>query len=277
MYPAPNESTADYLHASSPLADAEREFRHRWHEAHRDRFVADQEEYQKSKERWDGFAASAEEALELLADLRHTVDLKAFVERTDSWSRKPTTLAFNGANGQMLLNQLVKHASDPEELARLLAESLTVPASGDEAAAKIRELCDYVESVKVGTHPGPGRVPNFLSYFWALSDHDRWPVIWPSTEKYVEFLTGERRPREQAARYLSLVSRVREVTSDNNEFEMTAEWWSGANPVFLHEVLAELARWEWSKHLATRSTTELGTDAASLIAEVRASRDAELE
>lgn len=45
----------------------------------------------------------------------------------------------------------------------------------------------------------------------------------------------------------------------------------------LNAIKRELARWEWSKHLATRSTTELGTDAASLIAEVRASRDAELE
>ena len=39
----------------------------------------------------------------------------------------------------------------------------------------------------------------------------------------------------------------------------------------------ELARWGWSKHLATRPTTDLGIEVASLIAEVRASRDAELE
>ena len=39
----------------------------------------------------------------------------------------------------------------------------------------------------------------------------------------------------------------------------------------------ELARWEWSKHLAARPTTDLGIEVASLIAEVRASRDAELE
>lgn len=247
MDPAPTKSNADYSHDSGSLADAEREFRCRWHEAHRDRFVADQEEYQESKEKWDGFAASAEEGLELLADLRRTVDLRAFVERTDSWSRKPTTLAFRGVNGQMLLNQLVKRASDPEELAALLAESLTVPASDDEAAAKIRELCAYVESIKVGTHPAPGRVPYLLSYFWALADHDRWPVIWTSSEEYVEFLTGEARLRDQAARYLSFVSRVREVASDNNEFEMTAEWWKTSRPVFLDEVLADRAEFGLNK------------------------------
>ena len=45
----------------------------------------------------------------------------------------------------------------------------------------------------------------------------------------------------------------------------------------LDAIERELARWEWGKHLATRPTTDLGIEVASLIAEVRASRDAELE
>ena len=45
----------------------------------------------------------------------------------------------------------------------------------------------------------------------------------------------------------------------------------------LDAIERELARWEWSRHLSTRPTTELGIDAASLIAEMRESRDTELE
>ncbi len=45
----------------------------------------------------------------------------------------------------------------------------------------------------------------------------------------------------------------------------------------LDAIERELARWEWSKHLATRPATDLGIDVASLIAEIRVSRDAELE
>ena len=45
----------------------------------------------------------------------------------------------------------------------------------------------------------------------------------------------------------------------------------------LDAIERELARWEWSKHLSTRPTTDLGIEVASLIAEVRASRDSELE
>ena len=45
----------------------------------------------------------------------------------------------------------------------------------------------------------------------------------------------------------------------------------------LDAIERELARWEWNKHLANRPTTDLGIDAAALIAEVRESRHAELE
>ena len=45
----------------------------------------------------------------------------------------------------------------------------------------------------------------------------------------------------------------------------------------LDAIERELDRWEWSRHLAQRPTTELGVDAATLIAEVRRARDADLE
>ena len=38
----------------------------------------------------------------------------------------------------------------------------------------------------------------------------------------------------------------------------------------------ELASWEWRERLASRPTTDLGIDAASLIAEERDLREAEL-
>ncbi|WP_420617893.1 hypothetical protein [Candidatus Poriferisocius sp.] len=42
----------------------------------------------------------------------------------------------------------------------------------------------------------------------------------------------------------------------------------------LDAIERELARREWSKHLATRPTTDFGIEVASLITEVRTSRDA---
>ena len=47
--------------------------------------------------------------------------------------------------------------------------------------------------------------------------------------------------------------------------------------VVLSAVERELVRWEWRKRLAQRPETDLGVDAAALLADARALRDAETE
>lgn len=219
----------------------EQEFRRRWYEAHRDRFLADEQYYQQAKAKSDRFPASASEALGLLADLARTGDLESFKKRTQAWAVKPTTLGFKGTIGQMMLNIFVNRADEPERVARLLAESLRVPASDDEARAKLDELADYSRSIKKGSTPAIVNVPFVASYFWGLADHDRWPVIWPSAVDFVQFLTGETLPSDPPERYQEFLNRVREVASDNQEFEMTANWWNTEWPVFLDELLLDRA------------------------------------
>lgn len=46
--------------------------------------------------------------------------------------------------------------------------------------------------------------------------------------------------------------------------------------VVLSAVERELERWEWQERLAQHPTTDLGVDAATIIAEERARRDREL-
>ena len=45
----------------------------------------------------------------------------------------------------------------------------------------------------------------------------------------------------------------------------------------LDAIERELTRWEWRERLADRPKTDLGTDAASLLADIRRLRDTELE
>ena len=45
----------------------------------------------------------------------------------------------------------------------------------------------------------------------------------------------------------------------------------------LDAIERELARWEWRDRLADRPKTDLGTDAATLLADMRRLRDTELE
>ena len=157
------------------------------------------------------------------------------------WARKPGTLDFDGHSGQMMLNQLVKHSDDLQQLTGLLVESLTAPASDDEAVAKIQALVDHVENIRVGAYPAPGHVPFLVTYFWGLADRERWPVIWASGREFVEFLTGESYPPDLGERYRVFLERVRELTTDHDEFEMTAGWWDDTRPVFVDEVLLDRA------------------------------------
>lgn len=246
-----------------PVSAVELEFRQLWYEAHVARFVADENHYQQARAATDGFAASADEALGLLAELRRTGDLVSFIEGMKKWAVAPGTLAFNGFSGQGLLNQLFKQTEEPQRLADLLAESLTAPASDQEAVDKLASMVDYVETIRVGAFPAPGHLPFLLSYFWALADWERWPVIWPSAARFIEFSTGENLPDDLPERYRVFAERVREVTSDHEEFETTAAWWQSKGPVFLDEVLADRAA--FALDAETAAGGDLGINARVLV------------
>ena len=223
------------------VSPGEIEFRQLWYDAHVGRFVEDEDNYQAAKVATDGFAASADEAFRLLAELPRPGGLDRFIGGMKKWAVAPGTLAFNGFSGQGLLNQLFKQTEEPQRLADLLAESLAVPASDQEAVDKLASMVGYVETIRVGPFPAPGHLPFLLSYFWALGDWERWPVIWPSAARFIEFSTGESLPSDLPEKYRVFVERVRELTSDHVQFETTAAWWQSHGPVFLDEVLADRA------------------------------------
>ena len=221
------------------VSSAELEFRQLWYDAHLARLQGTDELRQAEIGKIEGFAASAAEALQLLDDLRRSSDLSAFQEGTQAWAVKSDTLAFNNFRGQMMLNQLARRAEDPQQVAQLLAQSLSVPVSDQDAVTKIQALVDYVDTIRVGSHPAPGNVPFLVSYFWGLAERDRWPVMWSSAVDFIALTTGESLSGDPAERYRVFLERVRELSTDFVEFEMTAAWWKNERPVFLDEVLSE--------------------------------------
>ena len=236
------ESTA--IESGAERVAREQEFRRRWYEAHHSRFVADEQRYRLAKAETEQFHSSGAEALELVDDLARTGDLESFKKGTQKWAPRPTTIGFKGMIGQMTLNILIKRADEPERVARLLVESLTVPESDEEALAKVGALAEYAKTIKKGATPALTNVPFVLSYFWGLANHERWPVIWPSGVNFVEFSIGTTLPSDPVKRYQTFLERVREVSTDNNEFEMTTAWWwheTGNEWMFLDEVLMDRA------------------------------------
>ncbi len=127
-------------------------------------------------------------------------------------------------------------------------------------------MVDYVKSIKVGAYPAPGSVPFLLSYFWALADWKRWPVMWASAVRFIEFSTGENLPDDPPEKYRVFVERVRELTSDYEEFETTAAWWQNQEPVFLDEVLADRAAFALDTETAAQGDLEINARALVSIA-----------
>jgi hypothetical protein len=99
----------------------------------------------------------------------------------DPWSRAAGLLGFGGPAGAMFLNQLVKDGAD-RGVDILLRSVLTVPASREAALDAARNLTIFVEEMRAsGSAAQAGRIPFFLTWFWAIQDAS-WRPVWPSAE-----------------------------------------------------------------------------------------------
>ncbi len=239
----------------------EQEFRRRWYEAHRNRFVADEAAHEDALVERGRIEASAPAALALLAELQTTGDIDAFVSQMRVWARSEGE-NFQGLHGAGYLNALMKRSDEPSRLADVLAQSLSVPGSDEDALTKIRAFGDYVTEIQQKGRPALARVPLHLSYFWALADSNRWPIMWRSSADFLQHLTGEKPPADNAERYSRFAERIRELSGDIREVEMTAQWWDHEWPVFLDEVLMERAAFG---HSGDASTEALEDNARALV------------
>jgi 5-methylcytosine-specific restriction protein B len=98
----------------------------------------------------------------------------------DHWSRGARNWGFAGPNGAMFLNQLVND-SDTEAISSFLRRAIDPPSSDQVAAALMVELETHVEQLRSeGSSAALGRVAPLLSWFWWVTDPDRWPVLWAS-------------------------------------------------------------------------------------------------
>lgn len=217
----------------------EREMRRRWHEAHIERF--DAEEYNRDGSwRDQDIAPHAAEAAPFLEALRNTRDLAAFQSGTDKWVRSFSS-SYAGTAGQMIINQINKMSPDPDVAVTVLLDVLSTPVDIDDAMRKIRLLADHLEAIRVGAHPSAKRAPFVASYYWGLDDPKAWPVAWPKSTEYLEYCTGTSEYADQGERYAELYSFAMELDGDALRFEQIAAWWSDTRPVIIDEVLCDRA------------------------------------
>jgi len=197
-----HEGLGNYM----PDADWEADFRRR-------RFAQLKEAFELSPNRVDGQQLEQHRAVErakvifFLGAFKASGDLEILRHSLDSWSKTTGKgFGFQGANGQMYLNQLSKDGAAFGFAARL-TEWLEPPTSEQEAAIRINELAAMTaEMRKQGSAAQVGRAPFLLSWLWWIQEPTRWMSIWPSRENQLVQLGFEQGyPNDQQGNGISSI------------------------------------------------------------------------
>ena len=113
--------------------------------------------------------------------------LPEFKSDIDSQNKQFPYWGFKGMNGMMFFN-MINNSAGPErqdELADLLRRSIQPPEDQADAKDKIRAVEGFVEQLRneaddLRKAPRHGSIPYFLSYFWQISNPDRYPIYYTS-------------------------------------------------------------------------------------------------
>lgn len=112
-----------------------------------------------------------------------------FKTTLDGYNKRNNLWGFTATKGQMFFNQLVKNCeSNISELVDLLKHSIDEPVDIDDALAKLTRFELYVQDLARGAKdkrkvPNPGSTGYFLSYFWQIHNHQKFPVFYTSLVK----------------------------------------------------------------------------------------------
>lgn len=113
-------------------------------------------------------------------------NIHEFKTDLDSYNKQNNLWGFTAAKGQMFFNQLVRTSEQSiDKLTTLLKKVIEEPADLKEALTKIESLEEYCEEIfrkakDKRKAPNPKSVGYFLSYFWQIYNHEKWPVFYSS-------------------------------------------------------------------------------------------------
>lgn len=116
------------------------------------------------------------------------INVAEFKTAIDSFNKQNNFWGFTSVKGQMFFNLLTKNNDTEDQLSRLtmlLRETISEPNDISEALKKIKSLeafCIAIFSKAKDKRraPNPNSVGYFLSYFWQIHDHQKWPIMYSS-------------------------------------------------------------------------------------------------
>ena len=113
-------------------------------------------------------------------------ELKVFKSLLDGYNKRNNLWGFAAMKGQMFFNQLTNSSgSNLSKLDSVIKDCITTPTNVAEAKTKINKLTDYIEAISANIEekrkaPKKGSVSYFLSYFWQVSNPQKYPIIYTS-------------------------------------------------------------------------------------------------
>lgn len=111
-------------------------------------------------------------------------NLHEFKTSLDSYNKHNNLWGFTAKLGQMYFNQLIKtNEGNIEKLTAMLKDMIVEPRNLRDALSKIDTLEKFSNSIYSKSKdkhnaPYPGAVGFFLSYFWQIYNHQKWPILY---------------------------------------------------------------------------------------------------
>ncbi len=203
-----------------------------------DKYVADSKKVQDTKgKEIDNIDENRIEAiitLKIIVNdfLIDRIDISEFKTDIDSFNKQNNFWGFTSIKGQMFFNLLVKTANTDEQLialTNLLKECITEPSDLNDGLNKIEKLYKYTFKIFNNAPdkrkaPNPGSICYFLSYFWQISNHEKWPIMYSSiilslTE--IGLWTDQPTPNQSYSAFFNLYDEIKQLLASHTKRYVT--------------------------------------------------------
>lgn len=157
-------------------------------------------------------------------------DVNDFRTALDSYNKHNNLWGFTAKLGQMYFNQMIKYnESSLDKLGATLKDLITEPKNLREALLKIETL----EKMTIGIYtkakdkhnaPYPGAVGFFLTYFWQIKNHKKWPILYPNlinSFKELDLWEDHKTQKATYEAYVSVYNKVKGIVEEIAGREVT--------------------------------------------------------
>lgn len=150
-------------------------------------------------------------------------DVNDFRTALDSYNKHNNLWGFTAKLGQMYFNQMIKYNENSlDKLGATLKDLITEPKNLREALLKIETLekmtiAIYTKAKDKHNAPYPGAVGFFLSYFWQIKNHKKWPILYSNLiSSFKELGVWEEHKTQKATyeSYVSIYNRVKVILEE---------------------------------------------------------------